>query len=315
MAKEKCIPRIIRVRLNSQKYHSSDPEELQTIPLGDAFYALEELLEEDQEGFFDDYPWLQDKIFQEAWRKLGGIRNKMAHSGLLIDNGVLEDNYAYFSRFLQFMPQIIELKQKLMPANYAEPVSNNTNSYWVTTNNHDRQSVIEAACQMDDTDVCYPGFDPESEIIERKGKFVLVDSEGHDMSEECDEIMPINDNDPYMPYVFRKNGLLSWGLMEVNGNVLCDCVIDRYREGNGGTFWFEVDGLLGLWNIDYYLEPIYENIEMPATPYEPLLFTLDGEQGYVRYDDFSFVPLSEFEQMSKDEKEEVSSDFISEELY
>lgn len=185
MAKEKCIPRIIRVRLNSQKYHSSDPEELQTIPLGDAFYALEELLEEDQEGFFDDYPWLQDKIFQEAWRKLGGIRNKMAHSGLLIDNGVLEDNYAYFSRFLQFMPQIIELKQKLMPANYAEPVSNNTNSYWVTTNNHDRQSVIEAACQMDDTDVCYPGFDPESEIIERKGKFVLVDSEGHDMSEEC----------------------------------------------------------------------------------------------------------------------------------
>lgn len=101
----------------------------------------------------------------------------------------------------------------------------------------------------------------------------------------------------------------------MNGNVLCDCVIDRYREGNGGTLWFEVDGLLGLWNIDYYLEPIYENIEMPATPYEPLLFTLDGEQGYVRYDDFSFVPLSEFEQMSKDEKEEVSSDFISEELY
>ena len=56
-----------KIRLNEQK-PNGDRMSLRTIPLGDAFYALELLKKKDDKGFFNKYPWLSDRIFLEAWR-------------------------------------------------------------------------------------------------------------------------------------------------------------------------------------------------------------------------------------------------------
>lgn len=107
------------IRLNEQK----DPKHaslLKSIPLGDSYYALKQLKEEDSEGFFDDYPWLNDTIFLEAWRRLFMFRNDVAHIGTVIDVQMLKEHFEFFQRFLRFMPNILDLKRKLAPDDYIE---------------------------------------------------------------------------------------------------------------------------------------------------------------------------------------------------
>ena len=107
------------IRLNEQK----DPKHaslLKSIPLGDAYYALKQLKEEDSDGFFNDYPWLSDKVFLEAWRRLFMFRNDVAHIGSVIDVQMLKENFDFFQRFLRFMPDILDLKKELAPDDYIE---------------------------------------------------------------------------------------------------------------------------------------------------------------------------------------------------
>lgn len=107
------------IRLNEQK-DFNNPKLLKTIPLGDTYHALKRLKEEDPNGFFNDYPWLNDIVFLEAWRRLFAFRNKVAHIGELIDLETLEENFVFFQRFLKYMPQILELKKTLAPEDYID---------------------------------------------------------------------------------------------------------------------------------------------------------------------------------------------------
>ena len=94
--------------MNEQNPDNKDKYSLKTIPLGDAYYALQQLKEEDENVFFNQYQWLSDTIFLEAWRRLFRFRNRMAHIGEIIDVDILKENYVYFQRFLDYMPKILD---------------------------------------------------------------------------------------------------------------------------------------------------------------------------------------------------------------
>lgn len=108
------------IKINAQK-DMDDPTSLKTIPLGDAFYALEQLKQEDNQNFFDNYPWLREKDFLDAWQELYKLRNRMAHIGEIIDADTLEENYVHFKTFLKYMPDIIKAKRELAPKGYRQP--------------------------------------------------------------------------------------------------------------------------------------------------------------------------------------------------
>lgn len=109
------------VYLNSKKY-VDDRTSLKTISLGDAYHALMVLKTEDNEGFFDQYPWLSNQTFLDAWWELSKFRNKMAHIGEIIDAEVLEKNLVVFQDFLGFMPDIAKAKEDLAPEGYSQPL-------------------------------------------------------------------------------------------------------------------------------------------------------------------------------------------------
>lgn len=346
------------IRLNEQRdIHNS--KSLKSIPLGDAFYALQQLKEEDSEGFFKDYPWLNDEVFLEAWRNLFVFRNRMAHIGELIDADTLKKNYMFFQRFINYMPNILELKKKLAPDEYIEalPATKEKNveeakPYFVTTDDSERPyAPIEIAkrfCELnkkknntqEEIDemngylemyyildaiifkgpdgkkglkdclgkILVPakydgfGFIPkpidfprESVIAIRDDKYYLVtlDGSGKELTKEpCDEIRLIMYYHPSSPYIYRKRGLKAWGLMDLEGNEICDCIIDDYADGANSVF-FESGDKQGYWQFyGIYLPPIYDNIEMEDLD-EPLLFTLDGVQGYVNYDG-EFISIADY---------------------
>lgn len=76
--------------------------------------------------------------------------------------------------------------------------------------------------------------------------------------------------------------------------------------------WYDSGDKMGYWQFGViFLPPIYDNIELPGEPEDPLLFTLDGVQGYVRHDG-SFLPLSEFKRMEEEDDSQIVWDFICE---
>ena len=354
------------IRLNEQRdIHNS--KSLKSIPLGDAFYALQQLKEEDSEGFFKDYPWLNDEVFLEAWRNLFVFRNRMAHIGELIDADTLKKNYMFFQRFINYMPNILELKKKLAPDEYIEALPatkekkvEEDKPYFVTTDDSERPyAPIEIAkrfCELnekrDNTQeeidemngylekyyildaiifkgpdgkkglkdclgkILVPakydgfGFIPkpidfprESVIAIRDDKYYLValDGSGKEFTKEpCDEIRLIMYYHPSSPYIYRKRGLKAWGLMDLEGNEICDCIIDDYADGANSVF-FESGDKQGYWQFyGIYLPPIYDNIEIEDLN-EPLLFTLDGIQGYINYDG-EFISMADYKRY-KEKKE------------
>jgi len=110
-----------RIYLNSWK-DVNDRYSLKTISLGDALCALEVLKTEDNEGFFDNYPWLSNEDFLNAWSELSKFRNKMAHIGEIIDEDILKRNIEVFQTFLSFMPDISKAKKELAPKWYRQPL-------------------------------------------------------------------------------------------------------------------------------------------------------------------------------------------------
>ena len=368
------------VRLNEQKPDNNDPYSLRAIPLGDAYYALQQLKEEDEDGFFNQYPWLSDTIFLEAWRRLFRFRNRMAHIGEIIDVDTLKENYMFFQRFLNYMPQILDLKKELAPDEYIEALpatkeKKEEKTYWTTTNHRDKPyAPIEIAkrfCELDkcdwrDTDYyekmqernaisekyyldamvfdgrngkkglkdClgnilvpanYDGFyflprtlehpaSSVSVIAIRNNKYVVttLDGSGKELTDrEYDAIRLARNDHPYMTYIYRKDGALSWGFMSNKGKELCECIIDSLGLGLN-SFVYETGGLQGYWQFGYnILPPIYDNIEMMDEPEDPLLFTLNGVQGYVRHDG-SFLPLSDFKRMEEEDDSQIVWDFFCE---
>ena len=346
------------IRLNEQR-DIHDSKSLKSIPLGDAYYALKQLKDEDPDEFFKKkYPWLDDEVFLEAWRNLFVFRNKMAHIGEVIDADTLKKNYMFFQRFLNYMPNILELKKKLAPEDYIETLptiqekKEEEKPYFVTTDNKDLPyAPIEIAKRFSElyekkdkaqadydemngylekyyildaiifngpdgkkglkdylgkilVPAKYDGFGfipkpidfPRKSVIAiRNDKYYLValDGSGKEFTKEpCDEIRLIMYHHMDSPYIYRKRGLKAWGLMDWVGNEICGCIIDDYAEGTNSVF-FESGDKQGYWQFyGIYLPPIYDNIEL-EDPDEPLLFTLDGVQGYVNYDG-DFISMADY---------------------
>ena len=361
-----------RIRLNEQKPNGNRTS-LKTIPIGDASYALEQLMKLDKKGFFCNYPWLSDKIFIESWRNLSKFRNRMAHIGEIIDAATLKENYEYFLRFLRYMPDILEAKKKLAPDDYIESLpapekeKKVVSPYIVTENSlSDKpfapKEIAERYCELsnagDWTDEYYEiadkynldaiifkgengkiglkdccehilvpakydgfGFIPKPFFVNRKsvnavrnGKYVLVslDGSGKELTKEpYDEIRLATYYHLGSPYVYRKNGMKAWGFMNTSGDEVCDNIIDKYYWGQN-SMWYDSGEKMGYWQFGVvFLPPIYDNIEMTGDPEDPLLFTLNGVQGYVRFDG-SFLPLAEFNKMEEEDEDSIVWDFICE---
>lgn len=357
------------IRLNEQ-VRGGGLTSLKTIPSGDAYYALEELKREDEDGFFSKYPWLYDRIFLEAWRNLFDFRNKTAHIGEIINEEKLKKNFEYFLRFLRYMPDILEAKKELAPEDYIEslPVSKKEEikrPYIVTQNpTSDKpfapKEIAQKYCELSDAgewteeyydiagkynldaiifegkngkrgikDCCekilvpakYDGFGfiPKPFIVNRKsinavrdGKYVLValDGSGKELTNEYDEIRLATYDHLQSPYVYRKGGMLAWGFMDMSGKEICDNIIDEYMWGLN-SLWYTSGEKIGYWQFGFnILPPIYDNIEFPGEPEDPLLFTLNGELGYVRHDG-SFLSLTEFNRLEEN-GEEIIWDFFCE---
>lgn len=370
------------IRLNEHKDPRSNFHALKTVALGDAFAALKVLKEEDNEGFFDEYPWLSDKVFLEAWRNLYQFRNMMAHTGEIIDEETLKKNDEYFHRFLKFMPNILELKKKLAPEDYIEslPTAREEREevkrpYLESTDNPERpyatKEVAKRFCELqeemassDDSHIIeeingiiekysldaiifsgsdgkkgmkdclgnilvparYDGFDFLPKPLEHKrsgviavrdGHFVVValDGTGKELTKETyDEIRLASYGNLSSPYIYRKNGLMAWGFMNLIGEELTDCIADVFCDQSMYAY-YQSGGLWGYWeyNSKTLLPPIYDNIESEDEAEGLLIFTLNGEQGYVKHDG-TFVSFSELEKMDDDAQWDIRCECINDPL-
>lgn len=357
------------IRLNEHNNNfPKDPTALKPIPLGEALWALEYLMDEDDGGFFEDYPWLSDEKFIEAWRNLGRFRNRVAHTGEIIDADSLKEGYLYFTRFIEYLPQMLEAKKEMAPTDYIEslPKVEEPKPYWTCTDNRDRpyppMFVAKRYDEIyrhkpwtdDDTDEMneytkkyrfdamifegedgkkglqnvlrevlvpakYDGFDfipnpywvaRPSCIAVRDDKYVVVtlDGSGKELSPAYDEVHLADYGHPYSPYIFQRDGLLAWGLMDMQGKIIYDCKIDKIWTCLNGIL-FDSGGLMGYWDYcdNIFIPPIYDNIEGGAEMNCPMIFTLNGVHGYVKRDDASFMSVEELNQI---EDEEERSDMM-----
>ena len=127
----------------------------------------------------------------------------------------------------------------------------------------------------------------------KDGKYGLVRPDG-----EGTEITPFVYDDIIVPnefpnhYFYRKDGSERVGLLSFFGEEVTPCIIDEYGS-NGQTVYYRSGEHEGLWQwvIGVLLEPIYDKIEFVDDD-EPILFTLNGEKGYVKVEDHSFIPQS-----------------------
>ena len=166
------------------------------------------------------------------------------------------------------------------------------------------------------------GFLPKPFDIKRKsvnavrdGRYVLVavDGSGQELTKETyDEIRLATYEYIASPYVYRKNGMKAWGFMDTSGVEVCECIIDKYYWGTN-SYYYDSGDHMGYWQFGViFLPPIYDNIEMPGEFWEPILFTLNGVQGYVRNDDGSFMPLEEYKKLDEDEQSDTMWDYLCE---
>ena len=374
--------------LNSKK-SLDEPTLLKTIPLGDAYCALEVLKNEDREEFFDHYPWLNDPDFLYAWQELAKYRNKMAHIGEIIDADILKRNYELFIQFLKFMPDIIKAKKELAPEGYMEELSQlkkeeEPQIITSTDDSYDNHFIVaeELEPPKDDDYVLMDGipglgrmmpnfnynyrncnyreknnskvtifedyhgkkglkvsgktivpanyegfgFIPKtaqwrckSIIAIREGKYVLValNGSGKELTEETyDEIRLANKDVENSPYMFRKHGFRSWGIMTQEGDIICKNMIDAYI-CDETCMLYESDELRGYWKYSKgypFLPPIFDDIEMPANPNAPILFTLNSVEGHVKLfeDDFEFISKAELDKLSIEERKITLNSCVSE---
>lgn len=368
-----------KIRLNEHKNPQAPQDALRSIALGDAYYALKQLMEEDCDGFFNSYPWLNDKRFLESWRKLFGYRNRMAHIGEIINADTLKDNYKQFLVFLEFMPDILDAKKKLAPEGYIEvlpptPKKEETyRPYFISTDPTEKpyapQHIAKLYCELSeqekklenyDFDIAekkneikdkfsletivfegpngkqglkdclgnilvpakYDGFGFKHNPFDYKrngviavsnGRYVVVtlDGTGTELTKETyDEIRLATYNNPHSPYIFRKNDLSAWGLMNYMGEELSECIADSFSDDFDCAYYSSGD-LWGYWEFYYktLTPPIYDNIETDGEMDGFLIFTLNGEKGYVKYDG-TFVPFAELNKLDEDAQWDIKCECI-----
>lgn len=309
------------VRLNEQVPGAS-PYALKSIPLGDAYHALCAMNREDDEIFYN-YPWLTKKEFLDTWRQLNMFRNMSAHSGDIISRKEIKRNYDVFMTFLKYMPYIADLKKELAPEGcYLESTSESTSEGLIFKSSDWQDSYVPKAlaCEAWEGIPDSPGDETQvereeegwlTEVFEGKnGMKGLKDSEGIVIVPALyDDIIPFIF---WQCCLFKKDGSLAYGLLNGNGEEILPCIIDNCFSLDNNSFIFQSGDHYGLYQLEdgILLQPIYDNIEQ-MDELEPLLFTLDGELGYVTIEG-DFVPKSQKSIVSEDEWAALEEDFIRE---
>lgn len=112
---------------------SNNSNDLKSIPLGDAYYALETLMEEDRR-FFSGYPVLFNERFKHCWRSLNNFRNSIAHIGTVINRDIIVDFLSEFKKFMGvFLSQLAKIKDDLDDKwREQKPILNVTPDYGTT---------------------------------------------------------------------------------------------------------------------------------------------------------------------------------------
>lgn len=102
-------------------------------------------------------------------------------------------------------------------------------------------------------------------------------------------------------FLYKKDNSERWGFLSFVGKEITPCIIDSWSCGVQ-TVYFRSGNHYGLWQwvIGELLEPIYDKIEVLDID-EPTLFVLNGDKGYVKVKDHSFLPESLKETMDEDE--------------
>lgn len=260
---------------------------LKSIPLGDAYCALEQLKREDYRNFFKRYPWLSEPEFLDAWLDLSRFRNRMAHIGEIIDMDTLRENYDAFQVFLKYMPDMNMAKQELAPSGFQQSLITVKKRKEIIVGEKDEDLFIdskpfaEEKCEIPDKakkfklrkgkrglkdpdgNIIVPAkyddfsFLPdlflekrESVVAIRDGRKVLValDGSGRELTRELyDDIRLADSRKKDSPYVYLKNKRRLWGIMDDSGRELCDNIIEDYICKTGGL-WYESGELWGYWN-------------------------------------------------------------------
>lgn len=163
-----------------------------------------------------------------------------------------------------------------------------------------------------------PIVNGDSVIAIRDGKYVVVtlDGTGKVLTKEKFDEMGLADRKlRTSPYVYRHEGSIAWGFMDRMGNVMCDPIVDNYYCEKGAV-WMESRELWGYWNFakphQPFIPPIYDSIEAPWGKNNPLVFTLNGEEGFVRMDGV-FIPRSGWEALSEEDRRNTFESCICEE--
>lgn len=348
-----------KINLNAQG-NKGNSYSLQTLPLGDAYYALEALKEEAPD-FFDDYQWLNAPGFLDSWRQLFMFRNQVAHIGTIISHEEISNALSIFERFLTYMPQIMALKEELAPddSTYATPVQKpkaqeteeqeeqlppatpedykrycellgkdlsdesfaeinelkSTKSFFtqVITGPDGKKGLRHPSGKIL-VPTIYEGiafthdvtfFDRAVVVACQDGKEALVkaDGTGEKITDFLyDSIGCAEFNSGY--FYYRRGGSLAYGIMKYDGKEIIPCIIDKHYEPFSTCMIFKTGYYYGLWDFgEKILMPIFENIEYDVE--EPLMFTLNGERGFMDisdYDNWHFLPLRDLEAIEDEDE-------------
>lgn len=166
----------------------------------------------------------------------------------------------------------------------------------------DGRIVIPA--DYDEIGYTYDRFTADSRpyVALKNGKFGLVKPDG-----KGTEVAPFIYDDIIVTtgllnhFLYKKDNSERWGFLSYGGYEITPCIIDSWSCGVQ-TVYFRSGDHYGLWQwaIGELLEPIYDKIEVLDID-EPTLFVLNGEKGYVKVHNHSFLPESLKETMDEDE--------------
>ena len=127
----------------------------------------------------------------------------------------------------------------------------------------------------------------------KDGKFGLLrpDGKGTEITPFVYDSIIIPNAESFLNhFLYKKEKGERFGIMAMDGREITPCNLKSYS-CDGQTVYFRSGNHQGLWQwvIDELLEPIYDKIEFVDDD-EPILFTLNGEKGYVKAEDQSFIP-------------------------
>lgn len=155
--------------------------------------------------FFEDYKWLYDKAFLDAWRKLFCFRNCVAHIGHLITQKELDEAFEWFEIFLKYMPNIKALKMELAPEGMFDDDA---------AEEKVRSDKQEIGAKGQKEVIALPKATPEQ--YKRVLELLKVDGR---TAEEQDELDQLNNGLDWMTTIFTdSNG--KKGMRHVDGRVL-----------------------------------------------------------------------------------------------